>query len=98
MLRADRFAGLFISAEDSELWRHTQMLLQNEAVLEVLGEGVAILQPDARILWANSTFEVWCKGATVGRTFCEALGMPTMLGPDLDPLASVLQGACVQTR
>jgi CheY-like chemotaxis protein len=95
LLRTERFAGIFVSGQEPALW---QALLQNEAILEVLGEGVAILQPVAGIVWANPTFEKWCGGPVQGRVFYEALGTPTVLGPDMNPLSSALQGACVQTR
>ena len=98
-LQTEAFAGIYISALDPLLKQQARVLLQNEAILDVLGEGIAILQPDSRILWANTTFEAWCGDTSpVGRIFYEALGMPTVLGPDCNPLSSVLQGACVQTR
>ena len=98
LLRTQPFEGVYISAKDPSLWQETQLLLQNEAILDVLGEGVAILQPDARILWANPTFERWCGGPAQGRTFCDALGSPKILGPNCDPLGSACKGTCVQTR
>ena len=97
-LQTESFAGIYISALDSALWQQARALLQNEAILEVLGEGIAILQPDSRILWANTTFEAWCGGPVQGRIFYEALGTPTVLGPDFNPIGSALQGTCVQTR
>jgi CheY-like chemotaxis protein len=97
-LQAEPFAGLYISALDPALWQQARALMQNEAILEVLGEGIAILQPDSRILWANATFEAWCGGPAHGRIFYEALGSPTLLGPDFNPIGGALQGTCVQTR
>src|SRR5262245_65340327 len=94
-LQAEPFAGIYISALDPALWQQARALLQNEAILEVLGEGIAILQPDSRIVWANSTFEAWCGGATQGRVFYEVLGSPVVLGPDFNPISSALQGTCV---
>ena len=59
LLQTQAFDGIYISAQDTSHWQQVQLLMQNEAILEVLGEGVAILQPDGRILWANATFESW---------------------------------------
>ena len=98
LLQTQSFSGLYISSQDPTLWQETQLLLRNEAILEVLGEGVAILQAGSRILWANPTFEQWCGGSVVGRVFYEALGTPTILGPDLNPISSALRGSSVQTR
>src|SRR5436190_17854546 len=72
-LQSEAFAGIYLCARDPLLWQQARVLLQNEAILEVLGEGIAILQPDSRILWANTTFEAWCGGPAAGRIFYEAL-------------------------
>ena len=97
-LQAEPFAGIYISALDPTLWQQTRALMQNEAILEVLGEGIAILQPDSRIVWANTTFEAWCGGPMHGRLFFESLGTPAVLGPDFNPIGNALHGTCVQTR
>lgn len=97
-LQTETFAGVYISATDPVLWQRARILLQNESILEVLGEGIAILQADSRILWANTTFEAWCDGSPVGRIFYEALGTPTNLGPDMNPLGSALDGKCGQAH
>src|SRR6185295_14229050 len=49
-LTTEQFAGIYISSLDPALWQQARVLLQNEAILEVLGEGIAILQPGSRIL------------------------------------------------
>ena len=98
LLQTQDYEGLFLSAHDPGLWQQARILLQNKAIVEVLGEGVAILQPDARILWANQTFEKWCGSRVEGRVFYDALGITGARGPDLKPLASAAQGAATQTR
>lgn len=98
LMKTRSFEGLYISADDQGPWQQAQAMLQNEAILEALGEGVAILQPDSRVLWANTTFERWCEGTPVGRLFLEALGLPAVIGPDLNPISSARQGTCSQTR
>jgi two-component system, sensor histidine kinase SagS len=98
MLRTQPFAGVYISTADPELWQQAQGLLQNGAILEVMGEGVAILGPDSRIIWANATFEKWCGQPVQGQFFSAALGSPAMLGPDLTPFTSVMRGTAVQTH
>lgn len=98
LLQSQPFQGVYISAHDPALWQQAQTLLQNEAILEVLGEGVAIIGFDARILWANLTFEKWCTGPVRGRLFYEALGTPMVIGPDLNPLGSAFQGSSIETQ
>lgn len=98
LLDTKAFDGIYIPAQDRSLVQQAQVLMQNETILEVLGEGVAILERDARILWANATFESWCGADAKGKLFCDALGAPKILGPEADPLGAVLQGTCVQSR
>lgn len=98
LLQIEPFAGIYISTQDPALWQQAKHLLQNEAILEVLGEGVAVIQPDLRIVWANPTFEKWCGGPVQGQFFLDALGTPTIIGPDMNPVATALQGTAVQTR
>jgi CheY-like chemotaxis protein/putative methionine-R-sulfoxide reductase with GAF domain len=98
LLQSESFAGMYIGAKDPALWQETQMLMRNEAILDVLDEGVAILQAGSRIVWANSVFTKWCGGPVQGQVFYEALGAPTILGPDLNPIGCALRGVCSQTR
>jgi len=60
LLQTEAFDGVFASTSDPRLWQRAGSLLQTDFLLEVLGEGVAIVQPDLRILWANATFDKWC--------------------------------------
>ena len=72
--------------------------LQADYILDVLGDGVALVHPDLRITWANTAFEKWCGGPVKGRTFYEALGSPNILGPDYCPFHTALAGKPVTTR
>jgi two-component system, sensor histidine kinase SagS len=82
----EHFDGLFVPAQSPGAWQRTAALLQHEAILEELGDGVAIVHPDLRIAWANPSFEKWCGGAPEGTRCDEALGTPGLLAP--------LQAAC----
>ena len=72
--------------------------LKNDYILEVLGEGVAVVLPDLSILWANPTFEKRCAGPVQGKNFYDALDHPEILGPDFCPFHSSLVGKPVITR
>jgi CheY-like chemotaxis protein len=98
LLQTQSFEGIYISAQDPGFWQQANVLLRNEAILDVLGEGIAILGTDARIMWTNPTFDKWCDNLPLGRTIFEALDTPTVLGPELDPLQSALNGASVETQ
>jgi two-component system, sensor histidine kinase SagS len=98
LLHGEKFDGLYVPAEAPRVWERAGALLRHEAILEELGEGVAVMQPDLRISWANATFEKWCGGEVRGRIFYEALDAPLILGPDHSPLNTALQGSATRTR
>jgi CheY-like chemotaxis protein/putative methionine-R-sulfoxide reductase with GAF domain/PAS domain-containing protein len=91
-LQTEHFDGIYASTQDPKVWQRTWSLLQTDAILEVLDQGVAALQPDFRILWANATFEKWCGGPVKGRLFQEALGC------DSPPCHNALLGKPITTR
>src|SRR5262249_12209867 len=51
-------------------------LLQAQRILASVPDGVAVVDFDLRVRWANPTFAAWCGGNPVGRGFYEALGSP----------------------
>jgi len=64
----------------------------------VLSDGVALVNPDLRVSWANLMFERWAGGYAKGRSFYEALGSPEILGPDYCPFHTALAGKAALTR
>jgi CheY-like chemotaxis protein/PAS domain-containing protein len=98
LLQSDSFDGLLVSTRDADICLRTCSLLQADAVLAVLKEGVAVVTPDLRIVWANATFEKWCGEPVKGRSFYEVLGSPDILGPDYCPLHTGIAGKAVFTR
>jgi CheY-like chemotaxis protein len=98
LLRSEHFDGVLANPQDPAVWQRASSLLQADYVLQVLDEGVALVSPDLRITWANTTFEKWSAGPAKGRTFYEALGSPEILGPDYCPFHTALAGKPVTTR
>jgi CheY-like chemotaxis protein len=77
--------ALFCSGEVGEA------LLQTAAVFDLLPNGVAILDTDNRIIRANRKMQSWFPDRElIGINFYLALGNPTILGPELSPLAAVV--------
>lgn len=97
-LRAGKFDGLFASTQEPIGIARVRSFLRSDTILEVIDDGVAMLGPDLRILWANATFEKWCSGLSVGRVFYEALGSPAVVGPNVAPFEMALQGKSTQAR
>jgi CheY-like chemotaxis protein len=98
LLRTEQFDGVYANPQDPAIWERAGSLLQADYILDVLGDGVALVHPDLRITWANTAFEKWCGGHVKGRTFYEALGSPNILGPDYCPFHTALAGRPVTTR
>jgi CheY-like chemotaxis protein/PAS domain-containing protein len=98
LLRAEHFDGVLANPQDPTVWQRASSLLQADYVLQVLDDGVALVTPDLRISWANTTFEKWSGEGARGRTFYEALGSPEILGPDYCPFHTALAGRPVTTR
>jgi CheY-like chemotaxis protein len=68
-----------------------QALLEMAAVFDLLPSGVAILDCDNRIIRANRRFITWFPGRQlIGTNFYVALENPTILGPELSPLAAIV--------
>jgi CheY-like chemotaxis protein len=98
LLRTERFDGVYTSTHDPTLWQRAANLLEAEHILEALADGIALVNADLRIIWANATFEKWCGGPVSGRSFYEALASPEILGPDYCPFHTALAGKAVTTR
>jgi CheY-like chemotaxis protein len=86
LLQRERFDGVYADTGDMTLIRHAGTSLQADRILEKLSDGVAVIDADRRILWANAEFERWCGGPVEGRSFNEALGSDGVFRPDCDPL------------
>ena len=98
LLRKERFDGVYADTRDPAVRQWAANLIRSEHVLEALPDGVAVVDADLHIVWANSTFEAWCSGRCAGRSFYEALGSPQVLGPDYSPFHTALAGKAAATR
>jgi len=99
LLRSGTIDGLYIDAHDTVMWERICQLFQSDRLLDSLGEGVSLVDLQLHLSWANRTFQSWCSGPVVGRSFYEALGSPQILGPDYSPFHTALaEGRTVTTR
>jgi CheY-like chemotaxis protein/putative methionine-R-sulfoxide reductase with GAF domain len=98
LLRSEHFDGVFLDPANPAVGTVTGSLPQAERILEAMADGMAIVDTELRVLWANPTFELWCNGPPGGRGFYEALGSPEILGPDYCPFHTALTGKTVATR
>jgi CheY-like chemotaxis protein len=98
LLRKEQFDGFYADTHDPRIWQRAANLIQAERILKTLPDGVAVVTPDLRIVWANAAFEQWCGGTVTGRGFYEALCSPEILGPDYNPFHTALGGTNTTTR
>lgn len=77
----------FNASDTSSLVR----LLQSENILDGMRDGVALVDADLKITWANSCFNEWFEDQEpVGKRFFDFLSDATILGPDFSPFHSAL--------
>jgi len=97
LLRRENFDGVFADVHDLTLIQQAGTLIQADRILEMLADGVALVDCDLRILWANARFKEWCGKDVEDKRFYEALGGPEILGPDYSPFHTALKHGTVLT-
>ena len=73
-------------------------LRRADNIIAALERGIAVLNADFRILWANTPFRKWCPDDPIGQTFPSAIGPFTLLWPDTFPSALALSGQTVSVH
>jgi len=83
-LQGNEFSGVFLLGPNAG---SIETLLETGGILEEFPDGVALLDPELKILWSNSQFQqlTGCDESLVGRSFYDAFGTPDILGPDYCP-------------
>jgi CheY-like chemotaxis protein len=81
-LRCQLFDALLANPTDPGMLRGLRALVQSQHILASLPDGVAVVDADLRVRWANPAFEAWCGGPAAGRDFHEALGCAGLVAPD----------------
>ncbi len=92
LLRDQKFAAVYVDASQLSAVRWVGMMIQAEEILDAISDGVAVVDPDLRIIWANPEFHSLTGPEThpVGTPFYKALGMPEILGPDPCPFTTAV--------
>ncbi len=98
LLRSESFDAVYADTSEPNLGKWAANLLQGERILGTLPDGVAVVDAELRINWANASFEGWCGGPVAGRDFYQALNSPEILGPDYNPFHTALAGKRAVTR
>lgn len=65
-------------------------LLQSEHILDGMRDGVALVDVNLRVSWANACFHSWFENSQPTQQFVDYLGDAILLGPDFSPFHSAL--------
>jgi DNA-binding response OmpR family regulator/GAF domain-containing protein len=92
LLRDQKFDAVYVDASQLSAVRWVGMLIQAEEILDAISDGVAVVDPDLRIIWANPEFHLLADSnvAPVGAHFYKALGQAEILGPDPCPFTTAV--------
>jgi PAS domain S-box-containing protein len=92
-LREKDFTGVFVDGSQIPSLRGVGMEIQAEEILDAIADGVAVVDSDLRITWANPEFQQLLgpqSELVVGEKFYIALDHPDILGPDPCPFTSAV--------
>jgi two-component system, sensor histidine kinase SagS len=92
LLRDQAYAAVYVDASQLSAVRWVGMLIQAEEILDAISDGVSVVDPDLRVIWANPEFHLLTDpgNQTVGSQFYQALGQAEILGPDPCPFTSAV--------
>ncbi len=93
LLREQEFAGIYIDRSYQGAFSWTGLMLQAEAVLESLAEGVAVIASSRRLVWVNSAFSALVGSSESVRTGQDLyVSLSQTDPPEPDPFALAWQG------
>lgn len=90
LLREHEFAGVFVDTGQLSAVRWAGVLIQADEILDAIADGVAVVDPDLKIIWVNPEFLSFVEPGLdpTGVLFHRALGNPEVLGPDPCPFTT----------
>ena len=92
LLRSENFDGVYVEAGKLQAIRWAALLIQADEILDAIADGVAVVDPETRVLWTNPEFrKLMAPGvAPEDLPFFNALGEFEILGGDLDPFPAAI--------
>jgi two-component system, sensor histidine kinase SagS len=92
LLRDTQFGGVYVDASQLAAVRWVGMIIQAEEILDAIADGVAVVDPDLRIIWANPEFLslTVSRSTVIGGNFYQVLDESEILGPDPCPFTSAV--------
>ncbi len=92
LLREQKFAGVYVDIAQLSAVRRAGVLIQADEILEAIADGVAVVDPDLDIIWANPEFLALADSSveTIGSKFYRALGNPEVIGTESCPFTTAV--------
>lgn len=88
MMAGDDYDALLVTSSRFREAADLVRLLQNNLILDRMMEGVALLDSENNVAWANRRLTEWSEfDNLVGTGFYDAFGRPDILGPVINPLS-----------
>nr|WP_235033404.1 GAF domain-containing protein [Rubripirellula obstinata] len=91
-LSPETIDGVWIARDQLPQLSELRGIAQSGLMLRDMPEGVALLDSDIRVLWANRRLEQWSnqEGSLAGMNFYKILAEPEIMGPDFCPFHTAL--------
>ena len=92
LLREQEFAGVYVDTAQLSAVRWAGVLIQADEILDAIADGVAVVDPDLKVIWCNPEFLSFTdpEVSVVGSSFYKSLGNPEVLGPDNCPFTTAV--------
>jgi two-component system, sensor histidine kinase SagS len=84
--------------DTAELTALQERLQRAEHIIAALPRGIAILDHDLRVTWANDPFRAWCAEDPIGKPFPEVLGPTSFVEPAPRAFQAALSGHTASFR
>jgi two-component system, sensor histidine kinase SagS len=97
-LREGPFAGFLVDPNIPGVRDELGRMAQAQRILETLDIGIAIVDSNWCIEWANCTFQGWCEIGPLGKPILQALGDPVIRDGDPHPFDTASSGLSARFR
>ena len=90
-LARDDYSAVYCDSDHFVGAADVAQLIRNDRLLQVMPDGVVLLDNENTILWSNGRLRTWFSlEEVIGENFYHVLGSPEILGPDFCPLHTAL--------
>ena len=90
-LARNQYSGVYLDGQQVDSDESVVRLLQSERILDGMPDGVALVNADMVVTWANGRLRNWSPlSEIIGQNFYATLGNTQIMGPDFCPFHTAL--------